>query len=254
MTVTPRELQLDYEDIWLPVSSSSPSKVEKIHSWWIPATNQSDNSHVLLYLHGNGGNIGVNLYQAERFHKLGFSVLLIDYRGYGKSTGPHPNESRVYEDAETALNYLIRDRGIDPDRIFLYGHSLGGAIAIETATRNQNIAGLIVQCSFTSILETANSRKLYSLFPLNFLLYHEFNSIEKVRSLSMPILFIHGQEDDVVPAYMSEELYAATSAPKQLHLIPNAGHNDVASVMGDKNYFDLIDRFLEQVRVRENLK
>lgn len=248
VTVTPKELELDYEDVWLPVPPSSPGEVEKIHGWWIPQTKPAEDGKVLLYFHGNAGNIGINLYQAQRFYKLGFSVLLIDYRGYGNSSGPHPNEARVYEDAETALNYLMGDRGIDPDRIFLYGHSLGGAIAIETATRHRDIAGLIIQCSFTSILAAAKSRPTYSIFPLKFLLEPEFNSIEKVRSLAMPILFIHGKEDTIVPSYMSEELYAATSAPKQLHLIPNAGHNDVASVMGDENYFALIRQFLEEFK------
>lgn len=256
VTVTPQDLELDYEDVWLPIEedAAASSPEAKIHGWWIESASSSDSSNVLLYLHGNGGNVSANLYQIERFHKLGFSVLAIDYRGYGKSSGPHPNESRVYEDAQTALNYLMGDRGISPDRIFLYGHSLGGAIAIETATRNPNLAALIVQGSFTSMSAAANTQKLYSIFPLDLLVRNEFDSIEKVRSLSMPILFVHGLEDRIIPASMSEQLYGATSAPKQLHLVPEAGHNDVASVMGDDRYFAIIREFLEMVRSQQSIE
>jgi alpha-beta hydrolase superfamily lysophospholipase len=122
--------------------------VERIHVWWIAA--QPD-AKVLLYLHGNGINMGAAVANAHQFHQLGFSVLLIDYRGYGRSEGSFPTETRVYQDAVTAWDYLVKQRQIQPSQIFLFGHSLGGAIAIDLAVQHPDAAGLIVESSFTSM-------------------------------------------------------------------------------------------------------
>lgn len=219
---TPKFFNLDYEEIWLPVQSH---KVERIHGWWIKA-NQPD-TKVLLYLHGNGINMGANIAHATRYHQLGFSILLIDYRGYGRSEGS-PNEVRVYQDAATAWNYLVNERQIDPSHIFIYGHSLGGAIAIDLAVLHPNAAGLIVESSFTSIREVIAARNNFRMFPVDLILTQRFDSIKKVPSLKMPVLFIHGTADLTVPAFMSQNLYTAAPEPKQLILVPGAGHNNVA--------------------------
>ncbi|MBE9178415.1 alpha/beta fold hydrolase [Oculatella sp. LEGE 06141] len=240
ITTTPADLSLAYEDVWLPISSGD--RVERLHGWWIPAQPEAG---VVLYLHGNGVNIGANAYHASRFHQMGFSVLLIDYRGYGQSEGRFPSEQAVYQDAEAAWTYLTRDRQIPAERILIYGHSLGGAIAIDLALKAPNAAGLIVQSSFTSIRDMVNRVKLYRLFPADVLLHQRFDSIRKVRSLQLPVLFIHGTQDVDVPHTMSEALYEATPSPKQLHLAPGAGHNDVADVMGD-DYLRLIEAFAAQ--------
>lgn len=219
---TPKFFNLDYEEIWLPVQSH---KVERIHGWWIKA-NQPD-TKVLLYLHGNGINMGANIAHATRYHQLGFSILLIDYRGYGRSEGS-PNEVRVYQDAATAWNYLVNERQIDPSHIFIYGHSLGGAIAIDLAVLHPNAAGLIVESSFTSIREVIAARNNFRMFPVDLILTQRFDSIKKVPSLKIPVLFIHGTADLTVPAFMSQNLYTAAPEPKQLILVPGAGHNNVA--------------------------
>jgi uncharacterized protein len=242
ITTTPAELNLRYEEVWLPVSTG------KINGWWIPSSQA--NAPVLLYFHGNGSNIGDNVYRSSRFHQLGMSVLLIDYRGYGKSSGPFPNEDLVYEDAQAAWNYLTQTRKIAPQDIFLYGHSLGGAIAIEMAVRYPNLAGVIGEGTFTSIRAMVEGGILARLFPIDLLLTQRFDSIAKVRSLKTPILFIHGTTDDVIPAVMSQELYQAAPEPKQLLLIPNAGHNDTAELGGEK-YLQTIKKFVETFRDRE---
>jgi hypothetical protein len=241
IATTPAEVNLRYEEVWLPVSTG------KIHGWWIPSS--KPNTPVLLYFHGNGSNIGDNVNRASRFHQLGLSVLLIDYRGYGNSSGPFPNESLVYEDATTAWNYLTQTRKIAAKNIFFYGHSLGGAIAIEMAVRHPNIAGIIVEGTFTSIRAIVDEVSLYRLFPVDWILTQQFDSLSKVRSLKVPILFIHGTVDEVIPATMSQELYAAASAPKQLLLLPDAGHNDVAK-LGGIQYLRTIQTFIEQRRDR----
>lgn len=233
---TPAELQIHYEEVWIPVREKS-GKVERIHGWWIPS--EIPSNRVLLYLHGNGVNIGANVNHAARFHQLGFSVLLIDYRGYGLSEGSFPTENTVFVDAETSWNYLVQDRGISPEQIFLYGHSLGGAIAIDLALRHPNAAGVIVQSSFTTMREMVDYRFHFWMFPIDLLLTHRFDSRAKISQLQIPVLFIHGKADSQIPREMTEELYHLASEPKQLFLVPDAGHNNVASIAGEA-YFKAV--------------
>jgi hypothetical protein len=245
--VTPAFFQSRYQDVWLPVITAS-GKTERIHGWWIPASGPE--TGVLLYLHGNGINIGANAEQANRFQRLGFSVLLIDYRGYGRSEGEFPTEATVYQDAETAWNYLTQKRRIQPQKIFLYGHSLGGAIAINLAAQHPDAAGLMVQSSFTSMAEMAERMGWSRYFPVNLLLTQRFNSLAKVKSLKLPVLFIHGIADNQVPFQMSQSLFNATPEPKQLLLFPGAGHNNLAEVAGS-HYLQGIQTFVNQVQTRQ---
>lgn len=242
---SPAEKNLAYKEVWLPVSTG------KIHGWWIPSS-QAD-APALLYFHGNGSNIGDLINRASRFHELGLSVLLIDYRGYGKSSGPFPNESLVYEDAQAAWTYLTQTRQLPPEKIFLYGHSLGGAVAIELARQHPQLAGIIVEGSFTSIGAVAKEVSLYRLFPIDWILTQKFDSINKIPDLKMPKLFIHGTADEVVPSKMSQELYAAASQPKQILLVPEAGHNDVAK-LGGVEYLQAIAQFIERASQSERNK
>lgn len=241
---TPDELGLAYSDVWLPVSTKAGS-VKRLHGWWIPAP--SPTSDVLLYLHGNGENIGANLEHAHRFHQLGFSVLLIDYRGYGRSEGKFPTEAQVYQDAQVAWDYLVQQRGIKPQHIFLYGHSLGGAIAIDLAVRNPEAAGLIVESSFTSLLDMVDHQGVYSLFPADLLLSQRFDSLSKIESLQMPLLLIHGTDDQIIPPRMSQVLFDAAIVPKKLFIVPYADHNNVGSVSGEQ-YFQTVRDFYQLVR------
>ncbi len=241
---TPEFFNLRYQEVWLPVPAAS-GKVERMHGWWIPAT-QAD-AKVLLYLHGNGINIGANVGYANQFHQLGFSVLLMDYRGYGRSEGSFPTESRVYQDATTAWDYLVKQRQIQPSQIFIYGHSLGGAIAIDLAVQHPEAAGLIVESSFTSIGDIAKLQNRFWMFPVDLILNQRFDSISKVRSLQMPVLFIHGTADFLVPAVMSQQLYAAAPEPKQLFLVPGAGHNNLAEIAG-MQYLQAVQKFCQQVQ------
>ncbi|AVZ29655.1 alpha/beta fold hydrolase [Nodularia spumigena CS-584] len=240
---TPEVFNLSYEDVWLPINSDGETKL--IHGWWIKSP-QPD-AHVLLYLHGNAINVGANVGHANRFHQQGFSVLLIDYRGYGRSEGDFPNEKRVYQDAVLAWNYLVQDQQIPPGEIFIYGHSMGGAIAIDLALKHPEAAGLIVESSFTSIQDMVAYRNLFRIFPVNLLLTQRFESIKKVPQLKIPVLFIHGTADTTVPSFMSQKLYHATPEPKKLFLVPAADHNDTAIVAGDE-YMQWVRSFVERVK------
>lgn len=241
---TPDFFNLRYQEVWLPVVSSD-QKVERIHGWWIPAT--KPDAKTLLYLHGNGINIGANVAHANRFHQQGFSVLLIDYRGYGRSQGS-PTESRVYQDAATAWDYLVKRH--QPSKIFIYGHSLGGAVAIDLAVQHPEAAGLIVDSSFTSIADIAKLQGKFWMFPIDLILNQRFDSISKVRLLQIPVLFIHGTADLQVPAVMSQQLYAAAPEPRQLFLVSGAGHNNTAEIAGVQ-YFQAVQKLVEQVRTRQ---
>ncbi|XZO00444.1 MAG: alpha/beta hydrolase [Microcoleus sp.] len=263
---TPKDFQLKYQDVVLPISSKTGA-AESVHGWWIPTSDTPPSpplarggvrksvplnndkpvspspvpplykegsspvpplykgglGGVVLYLHGNGLNVGANVEHANRFHQLGMSVFLIDYRGYGKSQGEFPTESQVYEDAQLAMDYLVKQRGINPKQIYIYGHSLGGAIAIDLAVRNPEAAGLIVEGSFTSAREMVDFQSgVYRIFPIDLLLRQRFDSIAKVDRLEMPVLFIHGTADTVVPVEMSKKLFDAAPEPKQLYIVPDA--------------------------------
>jgi pimeloyl-ACP methyl ester carboxylesterase len=238
---TPDAFNIPYEEVWLPVQARS-TKIEKLHGWWLPAANQQSLG-TLLYLHGRGFNIGANINQSYRFRELGFSVLLVDYRGYGRSQGSFPSEQQVYKDAEIAYNYLVKQRQLLPDRIFLYGHSMGGAVAVELAIKHPEAAGLIVQSSFTSMLDMVERNSLMKLFPVRLLLTQRFDSIAKVKSLRIPVLFAHGISDPFIPAAMSKNLYAAAPETKQILLVPNAKHNNGDAFFNNSEYRQTIVDF-----------
>ncbi|MCA1994442.1 MAG: alpha/beta hydrolase [Coleofasciculus sp. S288] len=244
----PSAFNLDYQDVWISVPTAS-GKIERIHGWWIPGV--APEADVWLYLHGNGSTLGDEVKRAFWFHQLGYSTLMIDYRGYGRSEGKFPTESSVYEDVEAAWTYLTQVQQIPPKRIFLYGYSLGGAVAIELAQRHPEIAGLAVEGTFTSMRSMVDHLyRQFGIFPVDLLLHQRFNSLHKVHSLSMPILFIHGTSDRLVPAYMSQTLFEAASEPKKLLLVSEAGHQDVGE-RGKEQYFQAIQWVVEQAQVRQ---
>jgi pimeloyl-ACP methyl ester carboxylesterase len=244
ITTTPAKFNAKYEDVLIPVKTPNGT-TENIYGWWLPNAQQEEKAigdrKVLLYLHGNSKNISANAKHANRLMGIGFSVLLIDYRGYGKSEGGFPSESSVYTDAETAWNYLIQ-KGFKPNQIMIYGHSLGGAIAINLATKHPDALGMIVDSSFTSMSDMAMLDPKFRAFPIDWLIHERFDSLSKVRSLSIPVLYIHGTADQVVPSAMSQRLYDATANKKKLVIVLNAGHNNTAET-NESLYQDSILNF-----------
>lgn len=257
LDVTPADFERPFQEVWLSVSSSvsnlasssvSPQGTsDRIHGWWLPAAQPDAN--VLLYLHGNASNLSANAEHASRLNRLGFSVLIIDYRGYGKSDGDVPTEQGVYLDAQTAWNYLTQVRQIPPEKIFIYGHSLGGAIAIQLASQTPQAAGLIVESSFTSMTAVIRRTAAYNIFPIELILTQKFDSIDRVPALKMPVLFIHGGQDDDVPTDMSAALYQAAPNPKFLYIVPQAGHSNTASIGGEE-YLRVVREFVQKSETR----
>lgn len=246
LTHDPDEYGLAYEEVWLPIPQTNS---DRLHGWWLPAAGGHTQPTVLL-LHGNGYNISNNLTQAQVFHQLGHPVLMVDYRGYGRSEGPFASEARVYTDAQVALDYLCHDRGLAPEQIIVFGHSMGGAIAIELASRNPDLGAMIIQGSFTSLRDMIDYDGIYGWLPLKLIVRQDFDSMRKVPQLKMPLLFVHGDGDQRVPSWMSEQLYAAaTCTSKDLYILPGADHIHVPE-MGGAAYVERVQQFLAQLVVQ----
>ncbi|HLP99153.1 MAG TPA: alpha/beta fold hydrolase [Sideroxyarcus sp.] len=237
---TPERLGMKYEQFTIP--SGTGAERGELAAWWIPAE-QSD-APTLLYLHGNKDNIGHRLEHTQRLHDAGYHLLLVDYRGYGKSSGGGPSEAKMYEDAEAAWNYLLQQRKQEPRRAFIYGHSMGGAVAIELALHHPETAGLIVEASFTSMLDMAEAE--YPWLPVDMLLNQRFDSIHKVSKLKVPVLFIHGTWDARTPYRMSQRLYEQAAQPKTLKLIDGGEHSNSSSI-GLLEYRAALNEFTQRL-------
>ena len=241
ITQTPADIDLLFEDVYLPVRPINGDGIEHMHCWWIP--NDDRTGRYLIYLHGSAFNIGANVNHARRFRNLGFSVLLISYRGYGHSEGEFPTEAQVYADAEAAWNYLVTQKEIRPGDIFIYGHSLGGAVAINLAVMHPEAGGLIVEGAFTSIADMGRQHQLYRFLPIDLITHQRFDSISKINRLKIPVLILHGTDDMVVPFIMSRRLYEKAPSPKTFKLILGGGHNNSARV-GGAEYLNSVRKFI----------
>jgi uncharacterized protein len=231
---TPGKSGQPFDDITLPLGG------DRLTGWWVPS--QAVQPRTLLYLHGNAGNVAANRDHVLRLRNAGLNVLIIDYRGYGHSTGGPPREKLLYEDAERAWKYLVEERKIQPAHIVIYGHSLGGAVAIELASRHPEAGALITEDTFTSIADMARG-SAYAYLPLRVIVTERFDSISKIRSVHLPKLIIHGDADAMMPTAMARRLYEAAPDPKQLAIIPGGGHDNSAEV-NPAAYFAAFNAFL----------
>src|SRR5436190_6176166 len=223
LVVKPAELAFPVADVTLPVAGSAT-----LHAWWMPAARPD--AKLVLYFHGNEGNVSTSIGETALLRSLGYSVLVVDYRGYGQSDGAYPSEASTYEDAEAALAALMDDWRLKPRDIYVYGHSLGAAIAIDLAARHPELGGLIVESAFTSIYDMAKLDAKYGIFPVALLLNQRFESIRKVGSLGLPVLYIHGTADRVVPYSMGLALYEQSGGRKRFVAVPGGGHDDNSAV------------------------
>lgn len=188
----------------------------RVRTWYWQ--HPSAEAPTVLYLHGARWNLNGSVFRMQGWIDMGFSVLAIDYRGFGESTELLPSERTAYQDAVAALHELAR-RQPDPARRFVYGHSLGGAIAIDLAARADDVAvaGIIVESSFTSIQDMLSTLRWGDLPGAGLLVTQRFASERKLAAITQPLLIIHGTADRVVPHTMSDDLYAAAvSVPKGL--------------------------------------
>ena len=212
----------------------------RLHGWWCRRLDGNSGDPVLLFFHGNAGNLShrVDLL-IELATRTPASVLVVGYRGYGRSEG-RPKEAGLYLDARAAWKYLTEEIGIDADLIVIFGKSLGGGVAVDLAMEAP-AAGLIVESSFTSIPDMAGAH--YPFVP-KFLVRTQMNSVVKIPFISMPKLFIHSREDRVVPYRLGRDLFEAATEPKRFHEVVGAGHNDTWLVGGDA-YFEALSAFID---------
>jgi uncharacterized protein len=202
IAITPASAGLPFEDVAFTAADGT-----RLSAWFIPA---SEAAYTVLFFHGNGGNISHRIDKVDIFHGLGLNVCILDYRGYGKSSGK-PSEAGLYVDAQAAYGYLVLSRKVRPERIVIYGESLGGAVAVDLAS-HKPAAALIVDSSFTSSADMAQA--LYPFVP-SFLFASRFDSGRKITGVTVPKLFIHSANDEIVPFALGLRLFEKAPQPKE---------------------------------------
>ncbi len=235
---TPDQAGLPYESVTL----STPDGV-RLDAWFVPAP---DARGVVLYAHGNAGNISHRLDGIKLFRDMGLSVFIFDYRGYGKSTGA-PSEEGTYLDAESAWQYLTQTRGIAPAHIVLFGESLGAAVAAHLAAQHQPGA-LVLASGFTSVPDLAAD--LYPFLPARWLARFRYDTRRTLQDVRAPVLVAHSREDEIIPYKHGVALYAAVQGPRQF-LDLRGGHNDLFFANSDvfaQGMGDFVQRHLAQSR------
>ena len=244
LTPPPAALQLRIERAQFTAEDSV-----KLVGWVMPAPDNST-GFWLLVCHGNAGNLS----QFDRpahyaaLRRLGLNLFAFDYRGYGESGGM-PSEHGLYRDADAAYRYLREERRVPPERIILFGHSLGSAVAIDLASRTQ-VAGLIVEGGLISVVQ--RGQELYPFIPVRWIARTRFSSIEKIPRVTPPKLFLHAVADEVIPLAHGRRLFQAAAEPKTL--VELAGTHSDAFALDSARYFGSIAEFLTTVRNRITTK
>jgi hypothetical protein len=206
----------------------------RLHAWWLSA---GPDAPVLLWLHGNAGNISHRAENQRLLARSGMSSLLVDYRGYGRSEGK-PTEQGIYLDAEAAYDYLTRQRGVPPEHIVAFGQSMGAAAAVHLALVRP-VRGLILESPFASA--RAMARHIMPLLPVWPFVRTRMDNVGRIRSVRVPVLVLHGDRDEVVPFEQGMQVFEAAPEPKRFYRIEGAGHNDTWVVGGDDYFRTLAD-------------
>lgn len=217
------------QDVWVDYRSDITARPVRLHGLWAPHDNLAGRSDapVLLYLHGARWNVVGSAMRMRRMQELGFSVLGIDYRGFGRSTAELPSEQMAIEDARAAWDWLARQY---PDRPrYIFGHSLGGAIAISLATQVGDEAGTLVEGTFTSIPDVVRTFK-WGWLPVSPLITQRFDSRQRVADIGSPLLVVHGSEDRLIRPELGRSLFDAAREPKRFLLIEGGSHHNTNAV------------------------
>lgn len=208
------------ETVWLVTADEI-----RLHAWWLPAPDTVARRGAAVYFHGNGGDITGRGSIAEGLAGTGLDVLMLDYRGYGASRGT-PDEAGFYRDATAAYRHVREERDVDPDRIVLFGESLGAAVAVELATR-EPVGALVLVGPLTSTVRVARAH--YPFLPDGLLEWdrHRFDALARIDRVRAPLLLAHGSADRVVPPAEANALYQAANEPKRQYTANGYGHNDI---------------------------
>ncbi len=232
LDMTPIDVGMDYQDVSIETADGV-----SLHGWFI----EGQSSRVLLFFHGNAGNISHRLESIRQFRDLGLSVLIIDYRGYGQSGGT-TTEKGMYRDADAAWRYLTEDRGIAASDIVIFGRSLGASVASQLASRQRPLA-LIVESAFTSVPDVA--QELYPWLPARWLSRFSHATGDYIRDVRCPVLVTHSHDDEIIPFHHGEAIYAAANEPRTL-LKLRGTHND-AFLRDERTYIEGVRMFLREL-------
>lgn len=230
LQVDPGIIGLSFHDIWLRTTDDVG-----IHGWYIPSGIQGRS---LLFFHGNAGNIAHRLDSIKIFHDLGLNILIIDYRGYGKSQGK-PSEKGLYLDGYAAWNYLTDELDVPSRDIIVFGRSLGGSVAMDLASRSSP-GGLILESSFSSLLEVG--KKHFPFLPVKWILRHVFDISDKIKLIDCPVLVIHSLYDEIIPFSSGEMLFSGLREPKTFLEIE--GDHNTGFLLSIDKYRQCIDKFI----------
>ncbi len=228
---TPAQWDLDYEDVTLQAEDGV-----HLHGWYIP-DQQSEN--VLLFFHGNAGNISHRRESIELFHRLGLNVFIIDYRGYGQSEGS-PGEQGLYRDANAAWRYLVEEKGFDPGNVIIFGRSLGGAVAAKLASGVQ-ARGLILESTMSSARDFA--RAAFKILSRLVVMRYDFNIAQYIQRVNYPVLVLHSPEDEIMPFHLGEKVYDLANQPK--HFVRMRGDHNNGFLLSQPEYQQELDRWLK---------
>lgn len=230
---SPADHGINHEEVLIDTSDG-----EKLYGYLIPYKEKTDKT--IIYLHGNADNVSSWYTACTEIQKhVPVNALVVDYRGYGKSTGS-PTRKGVINDSLAMYDYLIQ-RGIIPDDISIYGRSIGGAIGLELASRRK-VKSIVLQSSFTCIRDIA--KDVYPLIPQIVILNNLLNSAELIKKTNIPVLISHGSNDETVPVKHSYKLFELANEPKKLIILEGAGHNDVSQFFNEEYFAALKELFL----------
>lgn len=229
---TPAMVGLHYSSVTLLTDDGI-----RLSAWYIPGDSERA---VVLFCHGNGGNISYLIESIQQYHDLGFGTLVFDYRGYGESEGS-PDEEGTYRDVEAAWRYLIEDRKVAPSRIVVMGRSLGGAVAAWLAGK-RNPAALVLESSFTSVPDMAAD--LYWYFPVRLMSRFRYATSDYVREARCPVLVVHSPNDEMIPFHHGRTLFAQAPEPKEFLEI-SGGHNE-GFLLSDATYREGLRAFVSK--------
>jgi len=233
LEVTPASWNLAYEDVDITTTDKL-----KLHGWFLPVKGAK---HVVLFFHGNAGNISHRGESLEIFNRLGLNVLIVDYRGYGKSEGS-ASEQGFYRDAKAAWEYLIEKKGFQANDIIVFGRSLGGAVATQLASQVQP-RGLIIESTFSSVKDMA--RIMMPLISRLVYLRYEFDTETLISKVKVPLLLMHSPDDDVIPYSLGVKIFEAANSPKYSYELSGSHNNGF--VKSQPEYEQAIETFLNYI-------
>ena len=242
MTAAERQLTPEgAENVWFNSADGT-----RLNGWFFESQSGPEIA-TIIFFHGNGGNIINVSWLGQRFAKQGFDVLLFDYRGYGASDGVASAESDLYADGDAAVAFVMNEKKAHPERIVLYGHSLGTAIVADVASRGK-FGAVILESGFSSASSVATAALPWLPRFLHFLGKNRFESARKLTRVTSPILIAHGDPDGTIPTGEARRLYASANEPKQLLIIPGAGH--VVFGAAGEQYLNQVEQFIREAMTK----